>query len=316
MKTVLSMPTHQISVLLKYCLSQEKDPLLTHALTQHGILSPLHIAIYKETPLLIDGFKRLYWAQQQNMTKVPACTHPCQTPKELFQLIHALKSKQIQNPIIQALLLQTLGREHSPLLTQETHPLSSNTQNLETSSQKKSYFHNLKKLSQLSPNILHFCREKKFSFTHCKKIITFKKSTLEQLIALNPQLQWTASNFILAASYIEQSKQHTVSITDELKDILTNNPQLASQNKRLQNAFLEKLKMNAKPTLHYYHKEIKRQIHALNLPKNIDLIWDKSLETHALTLQIHTHKKNMLSDTLNSVNTTQLTKIDRLLDML
>eukprot|EP01047_Picozoa_sp_COSAG01_P002577 COSAG01_NODE_69_length_28801_cov_10.460038_3_plen_320_part_00 len=290
--------------------------VLNQQLDSQGMLIPVYIINYQHTHYLIDGFKRVTWAAQTKQA-IPAIINEIENPEHLgshiFKRIQALKSEISQNPIIHAQLLKTL----QAITKSKTLPQLAN-HHLESNSQDLNYAQHLKKLANFSPEILNFCLVKKLSFTHCKKLLNIATNKLENLMSLDKDLQWTAANFMQAASYYNEAKinQNSKNLQEQLIVTLKENPSLEKQSKHLQKAFLKTLKNNYRPQLKHYQDKIERHIKKLNLPKNITINWDKSLEKHELNLNIKIEKKGHLTQKIKALSNQQIQSIDQLLELL
>ncbi|GEM_PF-4491268 len=174
--------------------SEEHEPsirILYQSLDSSGILSPLLVAEAGAGGyLLVDGLKRLQWAQGKGLELVPV--HLFQGKNlvmdVIFYLAHEHSIALLDSPALRALFIRFaidcgLDRQQAvnhllPLLSLSSHA---------------SVLEKHLKIAALPDPLLWFCVEKGISFRRCLNLASFDRHLLDWLMARRDQLHLTAS---------------------------------------------------------------------------------------------------------------------------
>ena len=283
--------------------SREAQSFLVNSLDQSGILYP--VVIYKDNKELlhlIDGRKRLQYAKQNNIQKINATILPEATPiADIIILILCNLRNHIESSIINKVqficFAKSLNIPESWLLETLSVPLG-----LKTDAEFLSV---CKRIYNMPGKIRIFCHEKKYSLKQLINLTCHSDNLLEQLAEWKSILHLTASTLDeIAVNLRDYLKAENRNMEDFLKEpdlleILDSSLSPRDKTEKLR----QLLYLKRFPTLSNVNNKIRDTIKKLNLPEQIIIKWDNTLENKNVDLNIHLNdpeKWNRLLDTLNS----------------
>jgi len=283
--------------------SSEAQSFLVNSFDKSGILYP--VVLYKDNKgllHLIDGRKRLQYAQQNNIQKINATILPEATPiADIIILILCNLRNYIESSVINKVqficFAKSLNIPESWLLETLCVPLG-----LKPDAEFLSV---CKRIYNLPEKIRIFCHEKKYSLKQLINLTYHSDNLLEQLAEWKSILHLTASTLDeIAVNLRDYLKAENRNMEDFLKEpdlleILDSSLSPRDKTDKLR----QLLYLKRFPTLSNVNDKICDTIEKLNLPEQIIIKWDNTLENKNVDLNIHLNdpkKWNRLLDTLNS----------------
>ena len=283
--------------------SSEAQSFLVNSFDKSGILYP--VVLYKDNKgllHLIDGRKRLQYAQQNNIQKINATILPEATPiADIIILILCNLRNYIESSVINKVqficFAKSLNIPESWLLETLCVPLG-----LKPDAEFLSV---CKRIYNLPEKIRIFCHEKKYSLKQLINLTCHSDNLLEQLEEWKSILHFTASTLDeIAVNLRDYLKAKNRNMEDFLKEpdlleILDSSLSPRDKTEKLR----QLLYLKRFPTLSNVNNKICDTIEKLNLPEQIIIKWDNTLENKNVDLNIHLNdpkKWNRLLDTLNS----------------
>ena len=283
--------------------SSEAQSFLVNSFDKSGILYP--VVLYKDNKgllHLIDGRKRLQYAQQNNIQKINATILPEATPiADIIILILCNLRNYIESSVINKVqficFAKSLNIPESWLLETLCVPLG-----LKPDAEFLSV---CKRIYNLPEKIRIFCHEKKYSLKQLINLTYHSDNLLEQLAEWKSILHLTASTLDeIAVNLRDYLKAENRNMEDFLKEpdlleILDSSLSPRDKTDKLR----QLLYLKRFPTLSNVNDKICDTIEKLNLPDQIIIKWDNTLENKNVDLNIHLNdpkKWNRLLDTLNS----------------
>lgn len=262
--------------------SEEIQNTLKESIQTIGIQMPLLIQDF----VLVDGFKRLKIAQNLGIKEVPCVVLlKTTTHTQIADILLIQNQKNIMASSIQKIrfiaLLQKIKIEPDTIIQNFLKKLD--LQPHET------ILNQCQRIYELPQNILNFFDEKQFSIKQCLQCTRYKPELIQSILSLQPTIHLTASIFLelmeLSSDYQRSQNQPIEKLlsSEEIKNILTEPTQTATEKTKELKAHLQQKRFPILTEINTKMNQIKAN---LNLPQNISLQWDKSLEIKALTLQI------------------------------
>ncbi len=283
--------------------SGQAQSFLVSSLDKSGILYP--IVIYKDNKgllNLIDGRKRLQYARQNNIQKINATILPEDVPTaDVIVLILCKLKNHIESSVINKVqfvcFAESLNITESWLLESLCVPLGFKPD--------AEFLIAFKRIYNLPLKIRIFCHEKKFSLKQLINLTCHSDNLLEQLAEWTSMLHLTASTMDeIAVNLRDYLKAKNRNIEDfvkepDLLEILDSSLSPRGKTEKLR----QLLYLKRFPTLSHVNDKIYKTIEKLNLPEQIIIKWDNTLENKNVDLNIHLNdpkKWNRLLETLNS----------------
>jgi len=282
-----------------------------------GILHPVIVCEDKDKRFhLIDGKKRIQFARQSRTEKISAIVLAGSTPvTDIVTLILSDRRSEIGQSVINKILFicfsEAVGAPESWILNALCVQFGF-----------KPYIEFLKdckRINDLPEKIKLFCHEKKFSMKQILNLPHYPEDILLQLMRWRSEIQLTASTMDELASNL---KDHLRAQNRTIKDFVSENEVqeviLSSMSPRDKTERLRKL-IHAKrfPVLSEINTRIEEKVSQLNLPENISLNWDRSLENKNVDITVHVHEPTKMKKSLNTLNSAEMKRaIESILDEL
>jgi len=282
-----------------------------------GILNPVIVCEDKDKRFhLIDGKKRIQFARQSRTEKISAIVLAGSTPvTDIVTLILSDRRSEIGQSVINQILFICFSEA---VAAPESWILNS----LCVQFGFKPYIEFLndcKRINDLPEEIKLFCNEKKFSMKQILNLSHYPEDILLQLMRWRSGIQLTASTMDELASNL---KDHLRAQNRTIKDFVSENEvqevMLSSMSPRDKTERLRKL-IHAKrfPVLSEINTRIEEKVSQLNLPENISLNWDRSLENKNVDITVHVHEPTKMTKSLNTLNSAEMKRaIESILDEL
>jgi hypothetical protein len=273
-----------------------------------GILNPVIVCHDKDKIFhLIDGKKRIQFAQQSQTEKISAIVLAGSTPvTDIVTLILSDRRSEIGQSIINKILFICFAVAVSA-------PESWILNSLCVQFGFKPYIEFLKdcdRINNLPEEIKLFCHEKKFSMKQILNLSHYPEDILLQLMRWRSGIQLTASTMDELASNL---KDHLRTQKRTINDLASENEVqeiiLSSMSPRDKTESLRKL-IHAKrfPVLSEINTRIEEKVSQLNLPKNISVNWDRTLENKNVDIVIRLHDNDKFEGSLKTLDSLDVKK--------
>jgi len=275
---------------------------LINSFDKLGILTP--IVVYREKSgkfHLVDGKKRVLYAKQKQIPELKAVVLPDTPPfTEIVDMILYGKSKEINSSVINkvqfvcfALSLGVTGQWALDILckTLGFRPHSG-------------FLNEIKKIDDLPEEFKSFCHEKKFSLKQALNLANYPEDILLQLLRWKSCLQLTASTMEEVASNLrDYLKDQDMKLGDfvsapEVQEIMQSSLSPHVKTERFRQ-YLYRVRF---PILSGTNEKIKQKVKKMNLPDNIVINWDTTLENKKIDMTISIQKPEQLSKILKTLN--------------
>jgi hypothetical protein len=291
--------------------------IMEQSLLNENIISPVLVSLKNNNKFhLVDGFLRVLWAKKNNYKTIK-----CQI----------LPSSVTTIDIVNIILLKYAAKINSNASDKARFINYCIDLGLSKSQIMKSFFHyfeleNNHKIWQfcmdignLPENILDFCKEKKFSFKHCAYLSRFPKELLKYLLDNKNCLNLTASIFLeLAQNTHDYLRREAISIDEfsrnsELSNTLNSDKNVHEKTLLFRNIISNK----CFPILIKTNKKIEAIKTEMDIPKTVNIKWDRTLEEKEVSIDIKLKASDDLQKTLKIFSQTDFSDgIDRILEKL
>ena len=229
---------------------------------------------------LLDGFKRLSWAQDKGLHTVPVIIINSNIKERLLFLI-SKHAKILDTCIAKALFLKFLldaGFQQDLIVQEAMEPIELQPY--------KALFERYLRVADLPPKVLAFCHKKDFSLKRCLNLTYLPKTLLLAVMDLEGQISLSASLLQeLCDTISEVTRREEMEIKDffelkEIKAILSSDKDRTLKTNLLRQA-IRKMRF---PTLTKIQNELKKveKEYLANLP--LKVVWDNTLENRKLTI--------------------------------
>lgn len=160
----------------------------------------------------------------------------------------------------------------------------------------------IKKITSLPNAVQEFCKEKNLSYKQCLNLAHIPHDILNTVSEWQTTLPITTSNFIKFTQMLRDiCKRENTTIRDLIK---TN--KLKKENMKKINLITLNLHELCYPIQTQTNMKIETQIKDLNLPKNIEITWDKTLENKGLTLKVEIRSPQDMKDLTEKLKNSQI----------
>lgn len=244
------------------------------SLESFGVLSPLVVDGSME---LVDGFKRLAWARMKRVETVPVIELPDgAAPEDILPIVLNETAKEAQaSPASKARFIAFAKKAGAgdEVVRNSIMPILG----LEPSGK---LMRRLEAVSRLPEEVLGFLDEKRFSLKQCYSLTMYPSDLLDLVFSWREKLSLTAS---LLEEFLESLKDYLgasgLSPRDlpddgEIAAILYSDTSAHERTRRLR----ERIRRLRYPTITEVNRDLEKIKKAMNLPRNVDVRWDASLE--------------------------------------
>jgi hypothetical protein len=282
-----------------------------------GIMNP--VCVLKDrnsTYLLVDGKKRLEFAQDNNISNIDAVVLSKSTPpEELINIIYSNKKNEILESVINRIQFiccaLSSGAPEQWVLETLCQPFGFRPHS--------GFLRECQTINKLPREVKLFFHEKKFSLKQILNLSCLPEDLIDQIISWKSTLQITASILEELASNIRDyvkmkgmTLQEFLNDTD-VKELLGS--ELSSRNKTEELRRIIRLKRF--PVLSDANARIQKAVEEMNLPEGVIINWDRTLENRNIEFVININDPASWDSTMQSLNKSDIKKkIKNILDEL
>lgn len=269
-----------------------------------GILYPVIVyADDKKRYHLVDGRKRVQFAKEMREPRIRASILPMSTPvTDIITLIFCNKRNEIESSIMNKVqflcFAMALNASESWILQSLCIPFEFKPH--------REFFRECERIYNLPEELKLFCHDKSFSLKQLLNLTYYPKDLLVQLITWKSDLQFTASTLDEIASnlknYLKRENKNIIDFLSEpdIQELFDSSLSPRDKTEKLrQLIYLKRF-----PTLSETNARIFKNVKSLNLPREINIKWDRTLENKMIDISIHIKDQKhwqKLLDTLNSL---------------
>ena len=164
--------------------------------------------------------------------------------------------------------------------------------------------HNLKKICQLPPELLIFCKEKNYAFKQLKQLTLINKDIITLYLENIAFFNFSARNFeetlFLSNDLIRRNILTRSNLNQTIKKIKENSN---NESKKATEKLKVTLQEMSQPILTTKNNQIKEKINALQSSPHISLSWDKTLENKGLKANILLKNESSITEILTFFTT-------------
>ena len=282
-----------------------------------GILYP--IIVYKDRKglvHLVDGRKRAEYAKQSEDRMIRAMVLPDTTPvTDIVSLIHCNKRNDIESSVmnkVQFLCFAiSMNVPESWILKVLCVPLEFKPHT--------EFLRECERIFHLPRQLRQFCHEKKFSLKQLLNLSYYSPDILNQLIQWKSTLQLTASTLDEIASHLrDYLRANNKSLKDflaepDVEEVLESSLSQREKTEKLR----QLLYLKRFPTLSAVNANIRQIIKQLQLPKEIQITWDSTLENKNVDVRLNINDPQKLQVVLDTLASSDVKKaVQSILDEL
>ena len=294
-------------------LSLSAPAFLLESLNSTGIVSPCLVLRFQSRLILIDGFKRFFWARSQKKNRLPVLIYPVESYQDIFAYCLNLRPGFSDSFLQQSLFLKSFSKG-GHLLTESDQKQLILQQKDALSMGQRVLVKDALDLLVFPDEFLKFCLRKSFSYRHLQTLLILPRQAVLHAYHLDKELQWSAASFLeamtLYKTYIKT--QGELSFLNLVESFIDDHQHLSY--KVRQKLLLRYLTNLAFPEQKNALNSLKRDVHELSLPKDIYLSWDESLEIHELHLTFKLRDKGRLKSLKTTLSDAFCRDIDDLFD--
>lgn len=268
-------------------VGKDNDPFLLHSLETSGIVNP--VTLYQEGKKvyhLIDGSKRIGYAKQKKLGEINAIVLPETTEiTDIITLILCDKRREVESSVmnkIQFTRFTLFSGVWESWVTDSLIPFFG-------FKPYSTFFDDCERIAGLPKMVQEFCHEKRFSLKQILNLTYIPEEILIQLMAWRPLLQLTASTLDEMAMYLKDYlKYQNIPLSDflrgsEVQEIMNSSLNNRQRTERLRNLIYIK----RFPVLSDTNSKIHDSVEKINLPEEVTLEWDRTLENRGVALQVN-----------------------------
>jgi hypothetical protein len=290
-----------------------KDVLFTsggysydESLNKLGILNLVVVQKYEDGRLhLIDGRKRLLYAEKNLVEMVDAVVLSEETPvTDIITLILCGKSEEIGSSAINRAqficFAVSLGVPEEWVLKSLCAPFGLRPHSGTLSE--------CGRICSLPKELKRFCHDKKFSLKQLINLSSYHGDLLSLLVEWNPLLHLTASTMDELASNLRGwMRSNNKNAADLIKDEEIMEIMGSSMDPRDRTSKLRRLfRVRQFPLLSEVNSRIEMTVSGLELPEEIDIKWDRTLENRNVAVSINIHDAGKLRRVLDSLKSKEV----------
>jgi hypothetical protein len=252
-----------------------------------GILYP--VIVYKDAKSqlhLVDGKRRIQFAKEKKETMIRATVLPETTPiMDIITLLFCNRKYEIESSVMNKIqfiiFTASLNAQESWILQSLCIPFEFKPYG--------SFLNECEQINNLPKDLKLFCHEKKFSLKQLLNLTYYPVDLLKQILKWKSVLQLTASTMDEIASNLKDYlKLHNKTISDfiletDVREILDSSLSPRDKTER----FRQFLYIKRFPTLSVMNDRIEKTVGKLDLPGEIRINWDKTLENKNVNLSIN-----------------------------
>lgn len=271
-----------------------------------GILYP--VIVYRDSKKrlhLIDGVKRMQHANLTRQKTIPAMMLPeTSSVTDIISLIICNKRNEIESSIINKVqaICFAISLNAPDSWIQDALCFSFDFK------PHSEFLRECERINNLPKEIKQFCHDKKISLKQLINFTYYPRELLEALIGWKSVLQLTASTLDEIATNInDYLKRENRKIDDllsetEVQEIFDSS--LAPREKTEQ--FRQLLHLRKFPLLSASNSRIEKAVKSINMPKEVKINWDRTLENKKMDINISVNDPLKWSGILKALQTDEL----------
>jgi hypothetical protein len=273
-----------------------------------GMLYPITVYMDdKQHFHLIDGRKRIQFAKQNQKDIIHATVLPESTPiTDIIMLLFCNKKTEIEASTINKVhfihFANLLNAPESWILQNLCIPFEFKPH--------RDFLRECERITQLPKEMKLFCHEKKFSLKQLLNLTYHPYDLLVQLIKWKSSLHLTASILDEIASNLKDYlKAHDMTMSDFITDPDVNEIMESSLSPRDKTERLRRLIYTRRfPVLSEVNSRIQKTVNNLNLPEDIFIDWDRTLENKDIKITVHVRDPRKWQDIMDTLNSIKIKK--------
>ncbi len=288
--------------------------ILVNSFDHCGVIHP--VTVYKDADgriHLIDGKLRIAYGSRKGLKCIPAVLIGTDaTIETIIELILSLKQDHIEKSMIDKTGFVSFALERGAHESWVLNHLC-RTLGLKT---HRSFLDDCKRIFELPLELKRFCHEKGFSMKQLLNMTSYSSALLERIMSWKPDLHFSASILDELASNLNDCLRLKDQTIDEfiaeqgIGDLLSSDKNSREKTNELRQVVREV----RYPVLTDVNARMDHIVKALDLPENIRVIWDRTLENKKVEIMsVFTDIKEW-SDIINHMRTEEMRKT--LADML
>jgi len=297
--------------------SRDLDACHIQSFNSLGILYP--VLVYRDENgqyHLIDGRQRLRFIKEMGEKTVNALILPHQIHvTDIITLIFSNKKDVIESSVINKIqficLAMDLNASESWIIHSLCIPLKLKPH--------KDFLSKCRHIMDLPHDLRLFLHEKRFSLKQIINFTLYPHDLIEQVIKWRGDLHLTASILDeITHDLYDYLKRHGKGIKDFLQEPDVQELFESSYNPRQRTERLRQLIKSKKyPVLSATNQRIQEMVASLDLPEEVKIHWDKTLENRRLSIIIDLTEAMQLKEVIERLGSTAIMKeINRILDEL
>ncbi|MDH4028900.1 MAG: hypothetical protein OEU95_08720 [Nitrospirota bacterium] len=282
-----------------------------------GILYP--VILYRDNKKqlhLVDGKKRLQYAKENRMDMVSAIVLPETTPvTDIIILILCNKKHLIESSVINKIqfifFAASLNAPERWILEMLCVPFEFKPHS--------EFLQECERINNLPRELKLFCHEKRFSQKQLLNLTYHPQDLLMQLMQWRSSIQLTASTMDeIASSLKNYLRSHNQTIRDflagpEVNEIIESSLSPRDKTEKLR----QLIHIKQFPLLSEANARMQKAIEQLDLPKNIFLTWDRTLENRNLDIAVHIRDPKKWQKTIDALRSEEVREaIEKILEEL
>ena len=265
---------------------------------------------------LIDGKKRVHYARQSRTKEINAIVLAEKSPvTDIITLIQCDRNGKIKSSIMNKIRFVRFALSlHAPeswILEDLCMPFGFKPYS--------AFLRDCEAISKLPEGLQQICHEKRFSFKQILNLTHYPHDILTLLIAWKPLLQLTASILDEMASNLKDYlKARDAGIENFLAEPDVSETMNSGLSPRDKTERLRRLiYLKRYPVLSEINAGIQKTVRDLNLPEDISIGWDRTLENKGIDFTIHMQGAEKWQRALDALNSEKLKKaIESIIDKL
>ena len=273
-----------------------------------GILYPVIVYRDSEKQLhLIDGVKRMQHAKLTRQKTIHAMILPENSPvTDIISLIICNKRHEIESSIINK--VQSICFAIS-LNANESWILDALCFSFDFKPHSE-FMRECERINNLPKEIKQFCHDKKISLKQLVNFTCYPRDLLETLISWKSVLQFTASTLDEIASSINDCLKRDNKIIDDLLSELEVQEIFDSSlgPREKTEKFRQFLHLKKFPLLSAANSRIEEAVKSINLPRDIRIKWDRTLENRNIDIKMSINDPLKLAGILETLQSDDLKK--------
>jgi hypothetical protein len=300
-----------------FIFSSTGDPVLERSVEELGILNP--VIVYEDRNSryhLIDGWKRAAIALEKDIKNVEAAVLPDTTAlADIISLIYCDKIGEINESVINKIeficFALYLDADKEWIVKHLCAPFGLKPHS--------SFLEECRRIHNLPQELKLFCHEKRLSLKQIANLSYYPDEIINQVLKWKSLIHLTASIMDeIAVNLRDYLKASGKGLKDflceaEIKEVLDGSLNIRERTERLRNLLIQK----KFPILTEVNSRIQGSVDSLNLPEEIIMDWDRTLENKRLDITLNLKDPAQWPDMVSKLKSDSIHEaINKILDEL